>query len=73
MTSKKQPFFKQHYNRLPFFFRNHKIKKLELLDNTNLEIEPLIHIPQYHTNMSDSMLPVKPISKILLFDEQKKF
>lgn len=74
MTDKKEIFFKDKMDNLPFFFRNHKIKELQVSKNPEeVKVSYFDHIPAYHSEKVECTLPLKPISKLLTFDEQKEF
>ena len=71
MTNKKEVFFKHHLHKLPFFFRNHQTKELNNLEDYKITYSN--QISAYHSENVECKLPSKPTSKILTFDEQKKF
>ncbi len=71
MANKKDIFFKEDLDNLPFFFRNYEIKELKI--SKNYDVIYSDQIPAYHSESVECSLPQKPISKILTFDEQKKF
>ncbi|AXT61964.1 hypothetical protein D1816_16910 [Aquimarina sp. AD10] len=71
MTNKKEVFFKDFLDKLPFFFRNHQIQDLQISDNKEINFSD--QMPIYHSEFVECKLSQKPISKILTFDEQKNF
>ncbi|GAA4273339.1 hypothetical protein U6A24_20500 [Aquimarina gracilis] len=71
MTAKKETFFKNYLHNLPFFFRNHKTKELQISKDYKTTYSD--KIPMYQSELVECKLPNKPISKLLTFDEQKDF
>lgn len=74
MIDKKNFFLKDKQDNLPFFLRNYEIKELKALKNPD-EVTVLYNdeFPIYHSETVECKLSLKPISKLLTFDEQKKF
>ncbi|EZH75009.1 hypothetical protein ATO12_09775 [Aquimarina atlantica] len=74
MIDKRDIFFKKQLDNLPFFLRNHKIKELQVSKNSSeVTVSYNDQFPVYHSETVECNLSLKPISKLLTFDEQKEF
>ncbi|WP_271769936.1 hypothetical protein [Aquimarina algiphila] len=73
MTTKREIFFKKQLDNLPFFLRKHKIKEVKVSENPEEKVSYNDKFSVYHSETVECKLSLKPISKLLTFDEQKKF
>ncbi len=71
MTNKKEVFFRNYLNKLPLFLRIYQVKDLKISKNSKKVFSDQMQI--YHSEFVECKLPLKPISRLLTFDEQKKF
>ncbi len=70
----KKKFFKdKQIDHLPVFFKNQKITEFKLpIDSDDEFIEntpPFVNISVYHSEFSKCTFPLKPVSKIIKFNE----
>ena len=74
MTGRKI-FLNKKNNKLPFFLRNYEIKEVQIIEGDSKPKDSSLFDQNeiYHSEFVECKLSLKPISKILSFDEQKKF
>ena len=68
-------FFKKILRQLPFYYRFYKKEELIFSNNDkNTSIDIITYENDlYHTKIYSNSLPLKPISKMLSYEDQKNF
>ena len=73
MKNKKIIFYSGEESRLPFFFRFFQKRELiNIEEDQDQQEEAFDHFPMYGSKLSKCSLPMKPISKMMNYEDQKK-